>query len=909
MRKQQKLFFVLLFVIVLISTPFLESMSWAIDDRSSHDESTEQSKNEAEKEKEKTPDGEPKEETERNDKSNVKSTKGKEDTKNVNHQSDEKQSKNKAVEKSPEKSAESKDNPDKQSSNKPSHKETDEPATDRQPIQPFVGNHNIDIDLSPYKKEVLSGNDAIYQLVLKVTGSQTTYTDASVTIDLPIGDYTDFTQDLNELMINGVQPTYDDESQQLNYEFDELKSGRTYETLININTTNGETPNNTELKAEVSFEANEQEKLTDDATVLVKASNSLAVSKQFTEARLSGDVQKVPFPGSYTIWDIKVNIPKKDVGQLFLKEGSKITVTDTFSDGLTYYDVMGGTPEPDRSGRTLTWEFDAPTIMEQAEAEGDLYTLDLRVRLQVNDNENLIGTTQENEVTVEATTIDDNTITKTAKDEIPIVDREATTGEIEGGVMYPNHFGPADGKGNGATSDEKDPNPTVNDDAYLQFRHGITPMHPGLYYDYDEFRIDYKIDDNLLFNNIRTPGNFYFARSQAEARQYIPLAEQPEFNIVGRVNGSLKILATNADHGTVYTRADLGLTNSDDVSEIRLNFTKAPAGMYARQLAHYYFDVKPGYTGQVKNEYNVRTIPNQQAIDDGLEVNDNGTWWYKRNNRDTWDRLASDRHATIEPKPTEQPPIATVGIELINHENGEVVHGENRMKITLRNELSSPKSMDGPLESVVLLPPGVTLFENPTATFKETNGNNAHGNYEILEHNYNGTGRQLVKVTWNDQRLRTGQDVTAELDVDITKNAPSLLTFDVYGFSGEGELNVPSGVGELITDTILQTDDDDLNGNGVTDEPRLKSGNIYTMRGEYNLQTEKYVRGELDNEWSQFGQTVPEGSIDYRLKLTNTTGKDLTKMVLMDVLPSEGDLGITDNFDRGSQLDRKSTRL
>src|SRR5690625_4697400 len=122
------------------------------------------------------------------------------------------------------------------------------------------------------------------------------------------------------------------------------------------------------------------------------------------------------------------------------------------------------------------------------------------------------------------------------------------------------------------------------------------------------------------------------------------------------------------------------------------------------------------------------------------------------------------------------------------------------------------------------------------------------------------------------------------------------------GFSGEGELNVPSGVGELITDTILQTDDDDLNGNGVTDEPRLKSGNIYTMRGEYNLQTEKYVRGELDNEWSQFGQTVPEGSIDYRLKLTNTTGKDLTKMVLMDVLPSEGDLGITDNFDRGSQF-------
>src|SRR5690625_7900660 len=38
------------------------------------------------------------------------------------------------------------------------------------------------------------------------------------------------------------------------------------------------------------------------------------------------------------------------------------------------------------------------------------------------------------------------------------------------------------------------------------------------------------------------------------------------------------------------------------------------------------------------------------------------------------------------------------------------------------------------------------------------------------------------------------------------------------------------------------------------------------------------------------------------MKLTNTAGRDITKMTLIDVLPSVGDLGITDNAERGSQF-------
>lgn len=68
-------------------------------------------------------------------------------------------------------------------------------------ITPFVGNLNVDIDISPFKDEVDSGKSANYNLVLKTTGSQQEYTNAEVVVHLPINDYTEFNQDLKEMNV------------------------------------------------------------------------------------------------------------------------------------------------------------------------------------------------------------------------------------------------------------------------------------------------------------------------------------------------------------------------------------------------------------------------------------------------------------------------------------------------------------------------------------------------------------------------------------------------------------------------------------------------------------------------------------------------------------------------------------
>ncbi|GEN30910.1 hypothetical protein HNQ35_001376 [Cerasibacillus quisquiliarum] len=222
-------------------------------------------------------------------------------------------------------------------------------------------------------------------------------------------------------------------------------------------------------------------------------------------------------------------------------------------------------------------------------------------------------------------------------------------------------------------------------------------MHPGQKYDMDEYRTIYTVDENLILDKVNTPGDWIFARSNPEYGLNIPLARDPEYNLVLKIDGKPDIIIENAKHNHEYTRSDLGLSDTDQVTEILLDFTYAPAGMHAKRQVHYYFNVKPGYIGEVENRFNVRIKPDKKAIEDWNEmventkdktryrsISDSGIWWYRYNNPNTWDSLASDRHATIVPKPTNQPPIATVGVELLEHHGGQVHHGENRMKVRLQ---------------------------------------------------------------------------------------------------------------------------------------------------------------------------------------------------------------------------------
>ena len=204
---------------------------------------------------------------------------------------------------------------------------------------------------------------------------------------------------------------------------------------------------------------------------------------------------------------------------------------------------------------------------------------------------------------------------------------------------------------------------------------------------------------------------------------------------------------------------------------------------------------------------------------------------------------------------------------------------------------------------VLWLSKRVTLNKNPKATYKGASGDATIGKYEVLDDNYNNSGRQLVKVEWPDEKVvNKGQELEAQFDVTITDQAPSLMKFDVFGYTGTKNVKVPTYTNNVFTNTVLEEDIEDLNGNNNANEQRFKSGNIYYLVGQYDLQTKKEVKGSNQKEYDLFTTVRPGEKVDYRLSMTNTTKKDLGSMVLVDVLPSVNDLGITDNINRGSQF-------
>lgn len=483
--------------------------------------------------------------------------------------------------------------------------------------------------------------------------------------------------------------------------------------------------------------------------------------------------------------------------------------------------------------------------------------------------------------------------TSNANDSVTIVDSSEASGEIEGSLYVPTHIGPNDGRGGLGTSAVKNPNPTVYDDALLMFSHGIAPLPESQYGDFEAYTTRYDIDDNLIFKELETPGGFVY-RPSASYPNGIPLKEEPTFNIEATVDGERELLIEDAEVNRTYNRADLGISDTARVDTIFYDFTYAPSGMLNVGRPNYFFEVTPGYTGTVENSWDV------------YGVNGNGARFGNEYNTDP---LAGPRTAVVAPRPTDQPPIATTGVELVDHQGSYVEPGNNRLRVNLATENSSTLAMSNPLETVVLLPSGVSIADAPDLDIIDADGRSskdtntaAGGDYEVLSDNYNNSGRQLVKFSWNDRLLRPANTLYSEINVQIDENAPNILTFDVYGFSGDEELEVPVIENPGLMDTVLQTDTDDINEDGTSEQPRLKSGNVYYISGQYNIQTEKMVKGELDEEFSYFGKTIPGGAIDYQLKLTNTTGKNISNMTLIDVMPSVNDLGITDNVERGSQF-------
>lgn len=794
-------------------------------------------------------------------------------------------------------------------------------ATEENPIirTPRIGNLNMDMDISPAIATTIdSGKDAVYKLNLKTTGAMTTYKNALLVVTLP--DLTEFTQDVSELTIAGVQPEYDAVTHSLTYRFPELVTGQAYQVNIAVSSVNGSTPNGELLTINARLSADNFPEVNDDATIKVSSSIPISVTKTYVGVEGKGPTEG-PKPGDIIIWSVKASVSPKESGLLFLKENQKIDLSDTLTNDLSY---VGTTSEaiPTQNGQKITWLFDGPSLLEQQkslENSEDLWSTEFLVKTKVSasitDTKKIV-----NSVSTKILDLNNNITEIKSPEASVVVATGGNNGESPAGTwLYETHKGPFNGKGQ-YNINLLNPVPTVTDIGTLAFSHPyyIDPYQREVYSDSEKkvpynwnnetvFKNGYEyvgqrveIDTHLKFERISIGKPFHRAKSSSPVT---PLNILPEVMLKLEVNTKgnwITFIVDNSvlekDNGVILKRTDLGLNINDHVLSYE-TFYKNNNGLieggFASNTMTAMYTIEKGYTGVVTNkmwEYG--------------KVAGSATPFYRYPSDDSYNNGSAigSRSANVVGAGSTNPIISTA-ISILNNKGNIVTPGSNQVKFMITNEASSQKRLSGPISAVVILPEGVTL--------EGTNDNAV-----VLTNDYENKGRQAIQVSFEEPDLIPKPQFYAEsfpyqvshtLNVNIAENAPSPLNPIVYGFSGENKLDVPTYSSENLTNTVLEVDSDDLNGDGNTTKNRVKSSNSYYMLREGNVQTEKSVKGSEDSTFSKFGHTVPDGDIEYQLDLTNTTDEAITSFTLMDVLPSVGDLGITDGVNRESTFAPKMT--
>ncbi len=764
-----------------------------------------------------------------------------------------------------------------------------------------VGTQNLDIDIAPVAANVKAGDTGEFQLNFKVTGATANYKNAKIVVSLPAN--ADFVQPLPELVISGVTPSYDAVARTLTWVFPTLASGQTYSTLIKVTPKNGTTANGTLVNTQVTFSADDFISVSDQASFAVDATLPISIEASFTGVPGQGTVTSPdpvtgihnPLPGENAEWKIKVNIKKKDLAMLYATEGSVITITDSLPAKLTY--VSSDTPAT-VNGSQVTWIFPVPTIAEQeATAVGsDVFSKEITLVTKVDDTAKKAEVIT-NSFSGSAYGIGNSSPTTTATEaKVSVADQ--TT--INNGVYSPIHRSPAgpngtvDGTGNGA---DEISNVTTTDGADLLYRVYYAPYQAtSPVEDFDNYSIEYQIDPNLNLQEFNFRKTFFAPHSKDG--YLTPLTTSPICKVSVWIDGTKRYLFTHVgdfDDDNFYDLEDYGVASTEHIEKVEFEFTNAPAGMNGSIGMR--FRVKEGATGEVANtaKFNFTGYTDDPDLVGKPYIY--GVGIPGTTLPATAGLAEGKRPVTI--VNDAKPPVVESSITFDNHDGNTVTPGDNRITARLTNHLTSTNRLNTSHQAMLLLPRGVTLNSDPHPTYVDGEGNSSStgGSYSIVTNNYNDTGQQLVKVNWTSADLFPSQSLEVGLDVTVASNAPAPLNMSVYGFSADTALAVPNP-----TSSVIETDTNDINADGNVSEPRVKTSTSYDLVRPTNVQTESLVKGSLDSSYSSLGHTTPGGDISYQLELTNTDGATIEDMTLIDVLPSVGDIGITDGASRGSEF-------
>lgn len=819
-------------------------------------------------------------------------------------------------------------------------------------------------DSSP--STVWSGSNALFTVNFKVSGSRYDEADHwPATLTFSLKDTADDhlalrTDVLPE--VAGVKPTVTGGKIVYTFQKSDLKAGQTYTFKLAVKTDNGYINDGTPAELIGDFKDNTGYEVKASDTKKISASTSVSISTTFLGAK-NGSPSTAPGTRDVLAWRINLLVPNK-TGLNFLDPTQKLKVSYQLGEGvyngisdpdgdLTYV----GT---DSYTNTVTWELPTPSIAEQAAslANGQplvqksfiVYTKPVTSWFY-NDSITNFATLQAINLQGDKLSVSNDTTGKIGQ---TITDDIIDSGEI----YYPASYGPINGEGDFGLSALT----TVYDTAQLAYSSEIctgtdtktntdvynskgnlvvrgmstTDFHNLILRGYfaeglQKTGVHYEIDPHLTVKSIELLTPWIQLYSSQGPSSY-PSGSAPAFMISLRVKnrktGTSRTINKYVTKTGQIPVSYFGITDDEQITsgDFSIQYEDTSNLIDTRTAGKFDFiaSVEKGYLGTA-------TVTNTHYI-----VAKNG---YKFVHYST-NSIAEEMRAVspIGPrtikviKQDSTIPIGRTDVSFAQHaKDGETViqkNSSNRVIADFYNVTNSPISMKSPTVLSVLLPKGVTV-DNANTDVKMYLVNDSTGQETLLERGTSAgnrfgtftykqtlknkdsvdTGQQYVKFVMGERQggLQPGYHIRGEFNVNVGDVSDS-VTLKAYGASYSQNMNAPTGY-SLIKDKGYDNVSDGQAYREVTDlfgnenlKVAVASEQSYSLSNYDMLKTEKEVKGDLDSSYSSLAHASLGGQISYRLKFSNTDGQAISKLTLLDVLPSVGDLGITDNVDRESKF-------
>ncbi|MFQ5629737.1 MAG: hypothetical protein ACE5I1_13315, partial [bacterium] len=323
--------------------------------------------------------------------------------------------------------------------------------------------------------------------------------------------------------------------------------------------------------------------------------------------------------------------------------------------------------------------------------------------------------------------------------------------------------------------------------------------------------------------------------------------------------------------------SSLNLATGEHITALRWSLGKIAIGFKDKSG-------KPGFKATL-----LSTDHSGNAVNLGDKINNCLSLTYTYNGQQTSKQHC--RKMTVIP-PTARPQVTKEVVSTGTYLPGSTI----TYRIRVRNYGTATKELENPV-LMDLLPTGL-VYVDGSWSYDASGTGLASPLFEKID-NYNNTGKTLLRWKWSGAsaaKLQVNTAIYVNYNVTIKQGT-------LFGtLANPAYIAIDTGTFNYVQGTV--TDTNDLDGDGNTSEKIAKHTASVFIQGVAALESFKWIKGQLDSSYMRYpkiGLTMPGGTANYRLVISNPGNVPIKNMVVIDILPYVGDTGVLTSSGRKSK--------